>query len=153
VPGRSLNGLINSLRKMLCDKYSVYKLRLLILYGSYARGDYTEESDIDILVVADDLPKDPRDAYIKLVIPEKPEINPIGFNTETFIKKLEKAEPFILEVLEDGKIICSDQEFQTRIMEIYREKRREYIRKRDLWIRITQYPQASLNRTSTHPYG
>jgi len=137
VLGRSLNGLISSLRKILCDKYSVYKLRLVILYGSYARGDYTEESDIDILVVADDLPKDPRDAYIKLVIPEKPEINPIGFNTEVFIKKLEKGEPFILEVLEDGKIICGDQEFQERIIEIYREKRREYIRNRDLWIRRT----------------
>jgi len=90
VPGRSLNGLINSLRGMLCDKYGVYKLRLLILYGSYARGDYTEESDIDILVVADDLPKDPRDAYIKLVIPGKPEINSIGFNTEMFIKNSRK---------------------------------------------------------------
>jgi len=85
-----LDGLINSLREKLCEKYSVYKLRLLILYGSYARGESTEESDIDILVVADDLSKDPRDAYIKLVIPEKPEINPIGFNTETFIKNSRK---------------------------------------------------------------
>ena len=29
-----------------------HKLDRIILYGSYARGDYTEESDIDIIVIA-----------------------------------------------------------------------------------------------------
>ena len=29
------------------------RLRDVILYGSYARGDYDEESDIDIMVLAD----------------------------------------------------------------------------------------------------
>ena len=29
------------------------KLHKIILYGSYARGDYTNESDVDIMVLAD----------------------------------------------------------------------------------------------------
>jgi predicted nucleotidyltransferase len=29
------------------------KLRRIILYGSYARGDYNSESDVDIMVLAD----------------------------------------------------------------------------------------------------
>ena len=29
------------------------KLRKIILYGSYARGDYNEESDVDVMVLAD----------------------------------------------------------------------------------------------------
>ena len=29
------------------------RLDKVILYGSYARGDYTDESDIDIMVIAD----------------------------------------------------------------------------------------------------
>jgi predicted nucleotidyltransferase len=29
------------------------RLQKIILFGSYARGDYTEESDIDIMVLAD----------------------------------------------------------------------------------------------------
>lgn len=33
------------------------KLKLVVLFGSRARGDYTDISDVDILVVADDLPK------------------------------------------------------------------------------------------------
>jgi predicted nucleotidyltransferase len=32
------------------------KLVDVILFGSYARGDYTEESDIDVLVVVKDKP-------------------------------------------------------------------------------------------------
>ena len=33
----------------------IYKsaLKAVILYGSYARGDYTEDSDVDILVLVD----------------------------------------------------------------------------------------------------
>jgi len=33
------------------------KLDKVILYGSYARGDYSDESDIDIMVLAD-IPRD-----------------------------------------------------------------------------------------------
>lgn len=29
------------------------KLKQVILYGSYARGDYNEKSDVDIMVIAD----------------------------------------------------------------------------------------------------
>lgn len=29
------------------------RIKKIILFGSYARGDYTEESDIDILIVGD----------------------------------------------------------------------------------------------------
>ena len=37
-----------ALKNMLGDK-----IRKVILYGSYARGDYDEESDIDFAVIAD----------------------------------------------------------------------------------------------------
>ncbi len=34
------------------------KLEKVVLFGSYARGDYDEESDVDILIVADIAPED-----------------------------------------------------------------------------------------------
>lgn len=34
------------------------KLEKVVLFGSYARGDYDDESDIDIMVLADILPED-----------------------------------------------------------------------------------------------
>jgi len=108
VQKRSLNGLISSLKE-LCERYKVLGLKLLILYGSYARGDYTNESDIDILVVADKLPTDPRQAYEKLIVIDRPEISPIGFNTMVFLEKLSRGDPFILEAIEDGIIICGEK--------------------------------------------
>jgi len=34
------------------------KLEKVILFGSYARGDYDEESDIDIMIISDIVPED-----------------------------------------------------------------------------------------------
>ena len=49
-------NLLNTLLQQVAD-YSkeVFgdKLKSVILYGSYSRGDYDEESDIDIMVVVD----------------------------------------------------------------------------------------------------
>lgn len=41
---------------------------ILILYGSYARGDYNEESDIDLLILVDK-EKVTRDDKIKITYP------------------------------------------------------------------------------------
>ena len=41
---------IKELAKIIADNYMPYKI---ILFGSYARGTATEDSDIDILVVKD----------------------------------------------------------------------------------------------------
>ena len=51
VPSRTLaiiQGYANELRNIYGDK-----LMNVTLFGSYARGDFTEESDIDIFVVVD----------------------------------------------------------------------------------------------------
>ena len=37
------------------------RLRKIILYGSYARGDYNSESDVDIMVLADIVDDDDRE--------------------------------------------------------------------------------------------
>lgn len=41
-----MNKFINKLKEFLIEKY---KCETIILYGSYARGDFTKESDVDIL--------------------------------------------------------------------------------------------------------
>ena len=43
-----LDELSQSTQALLGDK-----LKKIILFGSYARGDYTEDSDLDIMVLAD----------------------------------------------------------------------------------------------------
>lgn len=45
---------VNKLKNLLTQKLGD-RLRYIYLYGSKARGDYQENSDIDLLIVADDL--------------------------------------------------------------------------------------------------
>ncbi len=112
-------------------------VKLIILFGSRARGDYTNESDTDILVVADDLPKDPRESFAILRDARYIGVNPIGLNTEIFLKKLRAGSPFIIEILEDGKVIYADKEFQEQVMNVYKEVRGKYVRKGSTWIMRT----------------
>lgn len=46
------SNLVKQYVELLCKIYGEH-LKTVILYGSYARGDYTEDSDIDIMVLLD----------------------------------------------------------------------------------------------------
>jgi predicted nucleotidyltransferase len=84
-----------------------YRVKLVILFRSMARGNYTDENDIDILIVANNIPNDPRETYqITREVTEliDPRIQPIALKTESFLKKLEKENTFITEILEDEKL-------------------------------------------------
>ncbi len=48
--------LIDRLLKELLKEFNG-RLRSLVVYGSVARGDYRKDSDIDLLLIIDDLPK------------------------------------------------------------------------------------------------
>jgi len=45
---------LGEVKKRLRDIYGD-KLKDIILYGSYARGDFTEESDIDIIILLENM--------------------------------------------------------------------------------------------------
>ena len=84
------------------------RLRGAYLYGSYARGDYDAESDVDILVLAD-VPRDKLAAYKK---PFLKSTSDLGLeydvvvtvtlkDTDTFEKYLD-AVPFYQNVRKEG---------------------------------------------------
>ena len=79
---------------------------LIILFGSFARGDINEGSDVDILVVADF--KEPFLDRIKKLLDLnefKIPIEPIGYTVDEFEKMREGGNPFILEVVKRGKVL------------------------------------------------
>ncbi|MEZ0346754.1 MAG: nucleotidyltransferase domain-containing protein [Infirmifilum sp.] len=119
------------------ERYKFFKTKVIILFGSRARGDYTDRSDYDILVVADDLPPDPREAYVKLVVPEHPEVHPVGMNTEVFVRKLAQGSTFLLEILDEGKILYADNAFLEDIRKICEKVRSRYVRRDKTWVRIS----------------
>jgi predicted nucleotidyltransferase len=117
----------------LCNLYSNLKPKLVILFGSYARGEYTNESDIDVFIVSNLLPKDPREAFAITYNLKFPKVIPTAMNTQVFLKKLNEGSTFILEVIEDGKIICGDEGFIKEVMERFREIRKRFKRSDKLW--------------------
>ncbi len=67
-PPLSILSIITEFREELKNLYSD-RLRGVILFGSYARGDYTEESDIDLALLIDgmgDITAE-RDRYIHIL--------------------------------------------------------------------------------------
>lgn len=119
----------------LCEEYKrkLSDVKLVILFGSYSRGNYTESSDVDILVVSDELPKDPREAFLRAFIMEYPNIMPTAMNTEVFMNKLRSGSTFILEILEDGRILCANDEFLGKVWEEYDAVRKRFRREGNVW--------------------
>ncbi len=86
------------------------KFRNVILYGSYARGDYDDESDIDIMIMVDMEPEELR-TYRKKMVHFVADINlenDVFFTSKlqsvSFFNKWEKVVPFYQNVLKDGVI-------------------------------------------------
>lgn len=76
----------------------------IYLYGSYAKGTYTEDSDIDIAVVGDDFSGDPiKDTLMLMRIRRKIDyrIEPRPFKTCDF----NSSNPFSKEIIETGIMI------------------------------------------------
>lgn len=79
---------------------------LIILFGSFATGEINEGSDVDILVVAD-FKEGFLDRMLTLMklntfgVP----VEPLGYTREEFEEMKQQGNPFILEVLEKGKIL------------------------------------------------
>jgi predicted nucleotidyltransferase len=78
-----------------------YSLHSVYLYGSYAKGNFDEESDIDIAVVADDFTGDIVEDIFKLMKLRRQvdnRIEPHPFS----LKDFNKENPMAKEIIETG---------------------------------------------------
>lgn len=73
----------------------------IILFGSVARGDYNEGSDVDLLIVGDFTGRfhlRPMDIFELTDLP----VEPICYTREEFAEMLRKKNPFVLTVCDEG---------------------------------------------------
>ena len=78
-------------------------IKLIMLFGSVARGDDTDESDIDILIVspiADELKPKIHKIAIDIILEKNEVISPRLMTEEHFNKTIDN--PFLTNVLKDG---------------------------------------------------
>ena len=102
--------------KEFSDGLKKTNVKNIILFGSVARGDFSERSDIDILIVYSR--KKPEDDVIERVeaLLDKYDIVivPVYLSTKEARDRLRKSDPFILNVLDEGRVLHSDAEWLGR---------------------------------------
>ena len=92
------------------------RINAIIVYGSVARGEAGEESDIDVLIVG-------KDKEIRSMITEisyeidyenrfETFITPIYYTKEEIEHRIKVGSPFIYEVLKDGVALYDDGTFK-----------------------------------------
>lgn len=65
---KSINsGIMEIVQKYVEKVCKKYKIKTIILFGSYAKGTENEDSDIDIAIITDDIKKDRFDEEINLM--------------------------------------------------------------------------------------
>jgi len=83
-----------------------------VLYGSYARGDFNEWSDIDVLVLVREgaLPKNPleRLSTVEKCLLQTPLVEPVILTVEEFRALVRKRNPIAEDVARHGIVLVDD---------------------------------------------
>jgi len=86
------------------DLKKKFAIKAIYLYGSFAKGEIHEGSDIDLVIVGDFKERFPYRIGKILELTELP-IEPLVYTEEEFQKMVEDENPFIKEVLKTGKML------------------------------------------------
>lgn len=97
-----------------------YQPRAIILFGSYARGDFTESSDIDLCLIADKMPEDELARRTAVDMPRVPKVRAIGFFPEEFLEYLRGMRFLAFDIVAEGTVIYDDGFYQ-KIRETFDE--------------------------------
>jgi len=104
---QKVEAIIKEIVGILTEKYKPEKI---ILFGSYAYGNPTEDSDIDLLIIKETDKKRRVDRFVevkriifnpKIRIP----ISPLVLTKEEIKERLEMGDDFIEEILTKGKVL------------------------------------------------
>jgi len=139
---------ITSLLERLLEELKAYfedELVSVILFGSFARGDFTRDSDIDLLIVVEDLPRSFLQRDRLFIEIERRIKGGFGFLREKgymcqfmpILKTKEEAayhSPLYLDIVEDGKVLYDKDNFFSKVAGEIRQRlselgaRRNYLK-------------------------
>lgn len=70
----------------------------VVVFGSVARGDFNKWSDVDVLVVAEDLPDDGRRRLALLQADAPPGLQVVGWTPDELLERRRHGDPIAVEV-------------------------------------------------------
>ncbi|GIV15065.1 MAG: hypothetical protein KatS3mg022_0500 [Armatimonadota bacterium] len=101
-----ITGILNDVVQKLVEGYAPQKV---ILFGSYARGEAREDSDIDLLIIKDtEKPPLERWQEVKRLLRDRSRlvsVSPLVYTSEEIARRLAIRDFFIEEVLEEGIVL------------------------------------------------
>jgi len=93
-------------------------LKTVLLFGSYAKNTYSYGSDVDLLIVAENLPENPIKRVDKLMDESMPfEIQPFAYTPTEFKRMLAENHPLIKGALLHGEILYVSKDYKKVLME------------------------------------
>ncbi|ASJ14644.1 nucleotidyltransferase domain-containing protein [Thermococcus radiotolerans] len=100
--GKKASALDEFLRRVE-DQFG-HSIENIVLFGSYARGDYDEESDIDVLIVGDVDFDELMNIVTDILLEYGELISPVVIKPGEFKRR---EDSFIKTVLREGKVLYS----------------------------------------------
>lgn len=107
---KSMENMLEEYRKAIAEVFGEHEIRI-ILYGSYARGDFHVDSDVDIMVLADMTPEDISyytnklyDVTYDFEMKYGVEINPV-VQSKTTYEQWKNAYPFFMNIEKEGVVV------------------------------------------------
>jgi predicted nucleotidyltransferase len=100
----------------------------VVVFGSYARGDFNAWSDIDVFIVVDkDLPRNPLERLnlLEECIREEPLIEPMIMTVKEAMQNLAKHNPLIIDVVRNGIVIIDDLNIIEKMRETFKVHKRK----------------------------
>lgn len=94
---------IKSITEQIVKKYKPEKI---ILFGSAARGEFGEDSDLDFFVVKDD-PQDLHDRIVTLyrLVEKDLPADFLVYTPQELEKRLALGDPFIHSIIKEGRVL------------------------------------------------
>ncbi|MFH1453184.1 MAG: nucleotidyltransferase domain-containing protein [Armatimonadota bacterium] len=101
-----MRKILQEIIKEIKEKYDPIKI---ILYGSYAYGEPTEDSDIDLLIIKD-TNKRPIDRWVEIKkilrnVSRKTAVSPLVYNPGEIEERMAMKDFFMEEIFEKGKVL------------------------------------------------
>ena len=102
------NKIVKRFINLIIKKFNPKKI---IIFGSFARGDYHKESDLDLVIVGEFKERfiDRIGKIIELNDSDL-EIEAMVYTEEEFQKMIQEKRPFIEQVLEEGIVVYEKKE-------------------------------------------
>lgn len=97
----SARRVMEQVRDLAREIRSRRRVSAVILYGSFARGDFHEGSDVDLIVVGDFPERHHKRAAAILDLTDLP-VEPLCYTDEEFADLIREENPFVLQALAEG---------------------------------------------------